>query len=449
MKRWNQFSRCAAVVGALAATGTMPLFAQTNFQTTESRQYIAIGTGPENIFLVRPGVGPAVSVSGYELGANRAPVPSSSDFLTNGSSGGPSLLFNVPSIPLAALPVFVGNCNNGNIAITHPAGVFTLSETGIYGNLGIRTAQPAQAADIGVGNSFYNDPNGYPNTFTSTGPTNPGVNNNTGGFGTFVPAQAASPLAAIAQPVAAGVTGNTNFTALLAEIAAARSTINTLPQTAVMNVPSGVQSTDRTILLNPGRNVIDIVTNGNDLLFDTMTLLVDGPPGAYAIFRVPADIKMGISNSNLLIGTGGMDINSVLFYSIRPDNSSHFEISNSIINGFAFWSLGEEGASIVVSQAQGCAQFVADKISIDGSRLCNCGFAPAIVAAPVRGDANCDGVFNNFDIDPFILRLTNPAAYAAAYPGCPAATTDINGDGVVNNFDIDPFVNCVTSGGCP
>ncbi|MGE0479518.1 MAG: hypothetical protein AB7Q17_03495 [Phycisphaerae bacterium] len=68
----------------------------------------------------------------------------------------------------------------------------------------------------------------------------------------------------------------------------------------------------------------------------------------------------------------------------------------------------------------------------------------------VPGDMNCDGVVNNFDIDPFVLALTDAAAYAAAYPGCNVSNADINGDGLVNNFDIDFFVNCLTSGsGCP
>ncbi|MGE0482414.1 MAG: right-handed parallel beta-helix repeat-containing protein, partial [Phycisphaerae bacterium] len=60
--------------------------------------------------------------------------------------------------------------------------------------------------------------------------------------------------------------------------------------------------------------------------------------------------------------------------------------------------------------------------------------------AGLRGDLNCDALVNNFDIDPFVLALTDPAAYAAAYPACDALNGDMNGDAAVNNFDIDPFV---------
>lgn len=69
--------------------------------------------------------------------------------------------------------------------------------------------------------------------------------------------------------------------------------------------------------------------------------------------------------------------------------------------------------------------------------------------ARIRADLNCDGAINNFDIDPFVLALTSPDAYRAAYPSCNFLHADINSDGLVNNFDIDPFVLCLTAGGCP
>ncbi|MGH6962346.1 MAG: hypothetical protein ACREE7_17835, partial [Dongiaceae bacterium] len=67
----------------------------------------------------------------------------------------------------------------------------------------------------------------------------------------------------------------------------------------------------------------------------------------------------------------------------------------------------------------------------------------------LRADLNCDGLVNNFDVDPFVLAVLNPAGYEAAYPDCDIANGDINHDGATNNFDIDPFVQCLLSGGCP
>ncbi len=62
------------------------------------------------------------------------------------------------------------------------------------------------------------------------------------------------------------------------------------------------------------------------------------------------------------------------------------------------------------------------------------------------GDLNCDGLVNVFDIDPFVLALTDPASYAEAFPWCDLMNGDINGDGLVNVFDIDPFVILLTGG---
>jgi murein tripeptide amidase MpaA len=60
------------------------------------------------------------------------------------------------------------------------------------------------------------------------------------------------------------------------------------------------------------------------------------------------------------------------------------------------------------------------------------------------GDLNCDGLINTFDIDPFVLALSNPTGYEQQYPNCDYMLADINNDGQVNAFDIDPFVELLT-----
>jgi hypothetical protein len=62
------------------------------------------------------------------------------------------------------------------------------------------------------------------------------------------------------------------------------------------------------------------------------------------------------------------------------------------------------------------------------------------------GDLNCDGTVNAFDIDPFVLALTDPPSYSTAFVGCSAMLADTNGDGAVNAFDIDLFVLLLTGG---
>jgi hypothetical protein len=67
----------------------------------------------------------------------------------------------------------------------------------------------------------------------------------------------------------------------------------------------------------------------------------------------------------------------------------------------------------------------------------------------LRADCNCSGTVDAFDIDPFVLGLTNFAGWQAAYPNCPWQNLDIDCNGAINAFDIDPFVYCLTSGtGC-
>jgi putative cofactor-binding repeat protein len=60
------------------------------------------------------------------------------------------------------------------------------------------------------------------------------------------------------------------------------------------------------------------------------------------------------------------------------------------------------------------------------------------------GDLNCDGSVSFGDINPFVLTLTNPAAYEATFPNCDLLNADINSDGTVNFGDINPFVALLT-----
>jgi hypothetical protein len=56
------------------------------------------------------------------------------------------------------------------------------------------------------------------------------------------------------------------------------------------------------------------------------------------------------------------------------------------------------------------------------------------------GDLNCDYVLDVLDIDAFALAISDPDAYAAAYPYCDIMAGDLNNDGYVDALDIDPFV---------
>ena len=81
---------------------------------------------------------------------------------------------------------------------------------------------------------------------------------------------------------------------------------------------------------------------------------------------------------------------------------------------------------------------------VDAITLCEKSFIPPRPCLDT-GDANCDGLVNFGDIDPFVKAITGgQAAWDAAYSCDYFCANDINGDGLVNFGDIDPFVALIT-----
>ncbi len=308
-----------------------------------------------------------VACNNFELGANKAPVPCTDDFLDGGSTGGPTLKGAVPDLPANAAPIFQGVGYGGNIAITDSSGEFELQDTGVYGHagIGIRVAGPDSSAINKCSNSFFNDPNMFPNTFnvgTQTG--------NTVG--------AAVQATRIDHDNSAGVTYNFDHTLLLAELAVARGAINGFAATSTLDVSGngGKIDSDLTLTLSPGMNVIDIITGDNDFLVQNCNFVINGPADSFAIFRLPGNDNMLISDANILRGNGGIEPNALLFFTDQDENDTHFSFSNTIIGSVAFWSLGDDGGSIDISNAQGCTQLIADIVDLDDVRFNRCAFVP-------------------------------------------------------------------------
>ncbi len=68
-------------------------------------------------------------------------------------------------------------------------------------------------------------------------------------------------------------------------------------------------------------------------------------------------------------------------------------------------------------------------------------------AAPrLVGDMNCDGFVSVGDINPFVLALTDAAAYRTQFPDCDELNGDCNDDGTVSIGDINCFVQLVNGG---
>ncbi len=64
----------------------------------------------------------------------------------------------------------------------------------------------------------------------------------------------------------------------------------------------------------------------------------------------------------------------------------------------------------------------------------------------LAGDLNCDYTVDFFDIEPFVLAITDPDEYCQTHPACDITLGDCNHDGDVDFFDIDPFVLLITGG---
>lgn len=63
-----------------------------------------------------------------------------------------------------------------------------------------------------------------------------------------------------------------------------------------------------------------------------------------------------------------------------------------------------------------------------------------------RGDMNCDGFVDGLDIQPFLVALQDPGAYATSYVGCDILNGNMDGNTTVDEFDVPGFVNRLLNG---
>ncbi|MGE0482236.1 MAG: hypothetical protein AB7Q17_17395 [Phycisphaerae bacterium] len=116
-----------------------------------------------------------------------------------------------------------------------------------------------------------------------------------------------------------------------------------------------------------------------------------------------------------------------------PHGSPNGDVRYPRISGNRRW---------VIFQSQATNLDAADEYSDWDIYVAHVGCGPGGAYLPC--DADCSGPTDNFDIDAFVLALTDPEQYASEYPSCdPLCTCDLNQDGAVNNFDINPFVACI------
>ena len=390
----------------------------------QSSQFLAIGLGGQNDTVIpdglidstnpknnnprlQEGVGNAINLSsGFDFGANRAPVPSGSDnaVLNPDAFDNPDLgdvpdTFFLPSKGRTGEiePVASNIQAGGNIAVTNNDGSFNIQNFTIFADVGIVCAQGEAACNDGASNTFLNDKNTtIPNDAATFHPPSnveaPGVDLNA------LPEQGQIPDSG----AGLGITGDVDFTdgnapfgmvlqELVGDTDSLGAIVPTLTSTFTLDLTSGLfdgsagqissgdSSNDDTLFINlaKGLNVIDIDTGGNDFLLNNANLVIDGDEDSFVIFRFQ-DFAFNVSNGNILAGSSGIGLNNILFFTQRTEFSGNetFNINNAVLNGVAFHDLGLGGGEITINNAQGCAQFVADKINFNDVRFNRCAFAP-------------------------------------------------------------------------
>ncbi len=157
--------------------------------------------------------------------------------------------------------------------------------------------------------------------------------------------------------------------------------------------------------------------------------------------------------------TGGVNPDHILAVSLGCDTSVDLAVTNQDSNTLSLLrntGTGAFGAAQVLSIGTRPGTIAAGDFDNDGNadlavtnRDSNdvSVFLNDTCSAVLVGDVNCDGGVNFGDINPFVMLLTDPAAWLAAFPGCPMANGDINGNGTAGFDDINPFVALLSGGG--
>jgi hypothetical protein len=120
----------------------------------------------------------------------------------------------------------------------------------------------------------------------------------------------------------------------------------------------------------------------------------------------------------------------------------------SLEAGANYWIVAESDDTVGMNPVWNIASIGTGFMSIHDGGQWQTGGQGAVAAtivegAPVAGqpgDLNCDGAIDAFDIEPFILALTDPGSYPNQHPNCDLNLADINGDGAIDAFDIEPFI---------
>lgn len=271
---------------------------------------------------------------------------------------------------------------SGNIAITSPTGRLSVSGTDIFADLG---AFDASLDEIGVvaangsnpvqsvSNADYFNSGASQNTPLGQLPTNSAGTNGVGfaagvdltplldelsAWQSFIDAAASE--GSITQNIE-----NENY-----KDGSAPFVIELLSQGGTANPAADLSFVDAD---GDGFVIVDVTRGGSDWEINNSDVIIDGPDGVTAIFRVNGQSNTNISNSSIQVGDGGIadDGFGAIFYKGDSEGSGSgdavFSGNNVVFSGIALWELNEGTSDagkneIDIQNGQGCAQFIGSTV---------------------------------------------------------------------------------------
>ncbi|QDT68234.1 hypothetical protein MalM25_11540 [Planctomycetes bacterium MalM25] len=373
--------------GVAASECSAATILPTGLSTTEIEKYVIVGFKKQS-------EGDAVNLQNGEFGADREVLsqggtsPTGASFPTINSvfdqrwepSGNETHLvhpiFNTPVAPAEGISY------TGNIALTSNTGRLSVSNTDLFADLGVY--DPA-LDDIGV---VAANPNNPVQSVSNASYFNAGAGEN-------------SPLGELPSNSAGtngvGLAKGIDLSPLLDELNAWQTFIDAASSEGSLTqnienesykdstAPFVIELLAQGDSANPSSDLafedtngdgfvfIDVNRGGDDWEINNSDVIIDGPDGVTAIFRVNGESNMNMSDSSIQIGEGGIldDGFGAIFYkgdSEGNDSSDAvFSGNNVVFNGIAFWELNEgtddDGKNeIDIQNGQGCAQFIGSTV---------------------------------------------------------------------------------------
>ncbi|MEM7128646.1 MAG: hypothetical protein AAF702_20095 [Chloroflexota bacterium] len=378
--------------------------------------------------------------SSNELGADRSFLSGTdpnthSTFATRWASAGASVGSQPPTeeplggqpdgVPTGAATVFQGIDWTGNVALTNDTGTFALSKIQVFGDLGVQAENSSPVQSVSD-SDFFPDQELTANDGATPGsqdkddlddPSAPGSD---GGI-----------------HMNDGLEGDVDLSQLVTDLGLWRTYIrDTLDGTDTPDLMANPHCKITADILSTGstpfdRNydvcdtdgdgvaVIDIDRGGSDFKLDNADWIIDGDGSVFFIFRIVGGSNMLLSNSSILLGDSGIGVDGsrpsvskmgALFVKLpsgsgftgEPSGSSDqvFSGSNVVLNGIGLWDLvdiNNENSSdteLNMSNGQGCAQFISNKVNFSNVRWTRCALAEELTyvsLASLVATANASG----------------------------------------------------------